>query len=78
MDPASGLDAIRNVGLQNGRIAVVTTEAPLPLVTVGAAPTAAWLAAFVAGSRHSVRVAAGECGPDDVAWASQFLPRSIP
>jgi len=27
MDPASGLDAIRNVGLLDGRIAVITTEA---------------------------------------------------
>ena len=27
MDPASGLDAIRNVGLQNGRIAVITSDA---------------------------------------------------
>ena len=27
MDPASGLDAIRNVGLQNGRVAVITTNA---------------------------------------------------
>src|SRR6185503_12100928 len=27
MDPASNLDAIRNIGLQGGRIAVITTEA---------------------------------------------------
>lgn len=27
MDPASGLDAVRNVGIQNGRIAVITTDA---------------------------------------------------
>ena len=27
MDPASGLDAVRNVGLRDGRIAVITTEA---------------------------------------------------
>ena len=27
MDPASGVDAVRNVGLQNGRIAVITTDA---------------------------------------------------
>jgi dihydroorotase len=27
MDPASGLDAVRNIGLQDGRIAVITTEA---------------------------------------------------
>jgi dihydroorotase len=27
MDPASGLDAVRNIGLLNGRIAVITTQA---------------------------------------------------
>ena len=27
MDPASGLDAVRNIGLQGGRIAVITTDA---------------------------------------------------
>src|SRR5438552_19211277 len=27
MDPASGLDAVRNIGLAGGRIAVITTEA---------------------------------------------------
>jgi len=27
MDPASGLDAVRNIGLSDGRIAVITTEA---------------------------------------------------
>jgi hypothetical protein len=37
---------------------------------VGVTPPGPWLGAFVAGSRSSVRVAAGECGPDDVAWAS--------
>lgn len=27
MDPASGLDAVRNVGIQNGRLAIITTNA---------------------------------------------------
>jgi len=27
MDPASGLDAVRNIGLAGGRIAVITTRA---------------------------------------------------
>jgi hypothetical protein len=49
--------------------AVVGVDAPLPLAAVGVIPHAAWLGAFVAGSRSSVRVAAGECGPDDTAWA---------
>jgi hypothetical protein len=36
---------------------------------VGTPPEPAWLAAFVAGSRTSARVAAMEAGPDDVLWA---------
>jgi hypothetical protein len=35
----------------------------------GPTPSAGWLTAFAEGSRSSVRVAAGESGPDDVAWA---------
>jgi hypothetical protein len=35
----------------------------------GMPPPPAWLVAFVNGSRSSAAVAAGECGPDDVAWA---------
>jgi hypothetical protein len=38
-------------------------------VEVGSPPSAAWLAAFVEGSRSSARVAAMEAGPDDVLWA---------
>ncbi len=49
--------------------AVVDLEAPSPVVAVGAAPPAAWLGAFVAGSRVSVAPSAGDAGPDDVAWA---------
>jgi len=36
---------------------------------VGPAPSSAWLAAFVEGSRTSAKVAALEVGPDDVLWA---------
>jgi hypothetical protein len=39
------------------------------LASNGDPPSAAWLSAFVVGSRSSARVAAGESGPDDVAWA---------
>lgn len=39
------------------------------LASEGDPPPPAWLAAFVTGSRSSVLVAAGERGPDDVAWA---------
>lgn len=49
--------------------AVVDLEAPAPLVAVGTAPPAPWLAAFVAGSRVSVAPTTGDAGPDDVAWA---------
>lgn len=44
--------------------------ATVPLATAGSPPPASWLGAFVAGSRSSTRVAAGESGPDDVAWAA--------
>ena len=40
------------------------------LAKVGSPPPSSWLEAFVAGSRSSERVAAGECGPEDVAWAA--------
>jgi hypothetical protein len=49
--------------------AIVNLEAPAPVVTVGAAPPAPWLGAFVAGSRASVAPRTGDSGPDDVAWA---------
>jgi hypothetical protein len=49
--------------------AVADLGAPNPLVTVGAAPPLSWLEAFVTGSRASVGTAAGDTGPDDVAWA---------
>jgi hypothetical protein len=39
------------------------------LVEVGDAPSAAWVAAFVHGSRHLDGAGDGEAGPDDVAWA---------
>jgi hypothetical protein len=40
----------------------------------GAVPPAAWLDAFIEGSRSSATVAAHEAGPDDIAWAP--LPSS--
>ena len=36
MDPASQLDAVRNIGLQGGRIAVITTDAIRGLDTIDA------------------------------------------
>ncbi len=59
--------------------AVVDLDSPAPVTTVGPAPPAPWLAAFVAGSRASIMPRAGmggpgrplrpPSGPDDVAWA---------
>jgi hypothetical protein len=39
------------------------------LVEVGDAPSAAWVAAFVNGSRHLDLNGEGDTAPDDVAWA---------
>ena len=36
---------------------------------VGPVPEAAWLSAFVSGSRSSVTPRTAELGPDDIAWA---------
>ena len=49
--------------------AVVGTAGSAPLATVGSPPPAAWMGAFVTGSTSSMRVATGESGPDDVAYA---------
>jgi hypothetical protein len=42
---------------------------PVALASVGEAPPAVWLAAFVAGGASSALVAAGQSGPDGLAWA---------
>lgn len=49
--------------------AVVDLDAPAVRAAVGEAPEAAWLAAFLLGSGASERLATGEAGPDDLAWA---------
>ena len=48
---------------------VLDLASSAPRAAVGDPPPAAWVGAFVAGSRSVAGVAAGECGPDDVAWA---------
>jgi hypothetical protein len=53
-----------------GWVAVVDLEELGTRASVGDAPSAPWLQAFVEGSRSSATVAAGESGPDDVAWAA--------
>lgn len=49
---------------------VVDLDGPSVLTSIGTPPETAWLGAFVNGSRSSVQVSAGTCGPDDIAWAS--------
>jgi hypothetical protein len=49
--------------------AVVQLDGGGVLAAEGPAPPAAWLAAFVEGSRASARVASGVTGPDDVVWS---------
>jgi hypothetical protein len=49
--------------------AVVHLDGGAVLAAEGPAPPAAWLAAFVEGSRASLRVASGVTGPDDVVWS---------
>jgi hypothetical protein len=50
-------------------VAILDLDVPDVRMGIGPVPPAAWLEAFVEGSRSSARVAAGESGPDDVAWA---------
>ena len=49
--------------------AVLDVSEPEVRAAIGPVPPAAWLEAFVEGSRSSARVAAHESGPDDIAWA---------
>jgi hypothetical protein len=49
--------------------AIVDVDDRLLLASDGAPPPPGWLIAFVGGSRSSAAVTAGECGPDDIAWA---------
>ncbi len=69
-DVGSLLDALARRSLsdfQSDWAVVVDLESSNPVVTVGPAPPAAWLAAFVTGSRASVGAGASG-GPEDVAW----------
>ena len=49
---------------------VVDLDERALLASHGAPPPPGWLVAFVSGSQSSAAVCSGECGPDDVAWAS--------
>lgn len=48
---------------------VVDPDQAESAAAVGPAPAAAWLQAFLAGSRASIAPRPGESAPDDVAWA---------
>lgn len=48
---------------------VVGSTSSTPVASVGQPPPAAWVAAFVAGSRASIVPTPATGGPDDVAWA---------
>lgn len=45
-------------------------QGPVPLAEAGQAPPAAWLGAFLHGSRTAAAVVGDDTGPDDVAWAA--------
>lgn len=48
---------------------VADVGGPVPGATMGTPPSGLWLGALLAGSLSSARLAAGECGPDGIAWA---------
>jgi len=50
-------------------VVLVGVDNTLAIAEGGDVPPASWLQAFVAGSGASVHLNAGDCGPDDVAWA---------
>ena len=48
---------------------VMRSDGSAPVAETGDGPSAAWLSAFIAGSRSSDALSGGRGGPDDVAWA---------
>lgn len=58
---------VRTVGAHRG--AVLDLADGSITSQVGDCPSAAWIAAFVAGSQSSARVSDGDAGPSDVVWA---------
>lgn len=54
---------------QSDWASVVDAASGTPAASVGPAPPAEWLQAFLAGSRASIAPRPGEGAPDDVAWA---------
>ncbi len=70
------LDDLRAVLVHHARrdfesdwVVLVDADGQDAVATVGAAPPASWLQAFLAGSGASAQLGDGEGGPEDVAWA---------
>lgn len=59
--------AVRTIGANWG--AIIELESGRLVVAVGDVPSPGWLAAFVAGSQNSARLAGESSGPSDVAWS---------
>ena len=59
-----------NADFEGDWAAVIGPDTATALASTGECPDSAWLTAFVDGSRSSDVLAAGEGGPDDVAWSS--------
>jgi len=59
--------AVRTIGANWG--AIIELESDRLVVAVGDVPSPGWLAAFVAGSQNSARLAGESSGPSDVAWS---------
>jgi hypothetical protein len=60
--------------LDGGWVVALDIGSERPVVTVGGAPDAGWIAAFVNGSRHLSAAEQAASAPDDLAWA--HLPRT--
>ncbi len=59
-------------------VVLVGADGAEALAEGGEVPPTSWLQAFVAGSGASMHLNAGECGPDDVAWAElPYVGRTI-
>ena len=73
---ASSVDDLLSLLVQHASLdftaewaAVIDLEEREVRAEIGPVPPAAWLEAFIEGSRSSARVVAHEAGPDDIAWA---------
>jgi hypothetical protein len=71
-EPATRVDLLCRelLTLVDGGWAVaLDTTGPRAVVTIGSPPESAWLAAFLAGSRHLTQAEQSAGAPGDLAWA---------